>query len=128
MGSLFFLIYIKNLITDLLSTTKVFAEDTSISSVVKNTNESADRVNKDSRKKLCGINGEFLSILTFLNKLKKLFSLEKVRTIFHFPEFFNNSRVVSTFNQKHSGVFLDKKLNFNEHIKEKIAEASNIIL
>ena len=111
-----------------MSTTKVFAEDTSISSVVKNTNESADRVNKDSRKKLCGINGEFLSILTFLNKLKKLFSLEKVRTIFHFPEFFNNSCVVSTFNQKHSGVFLDKKLNFNEHIKEKIAEASNIIL
>lgn len=128
MGSLFFLIYIKNLIKDLLSTTKIFAEDTSISSVVKNTNESADRVNKDSQKKLCGINGKFLSILTFLNKLKKLFSSGKARTIFHFPEFFNNSRVISTFNQKHSGFFLDKKLNVNEHIKEKIAEANNIIL
>ena len=37
--------------------------------------------------------------------------------------FFNNSPVVSIPSQKHLDVHLDEKLNFNEHMKEKIVEA-----
>ena len=37
--------------------------------------------------------------------------------------FFNNSPVVSIPSQKHLDVHLDEKLNFNEHMKEKIVKA-----
>ena len=42
----------------------------------------------------------------------------------HPPLYFNKTPVVVCSYQKHLGVFLDKKLNFQHHIKEKIAKAS----
>ena len=36
---------------------------------------------------------------------------------------FNNSPVIQSTYQKHLGLYLDKKLNFSYHIKEKISKA-----
>ena len=36
---------------------------------------------------------------------------------------FNNSSVAQTSCQKHLGLYLDEKLNFSHHIKEKISKA-----
>ena len=36
---------------------------------------------------------------------------------------FNNSSVARTSCQKHLGLYLDEKLNFSHHIKEKISKA-----
>ena len=36
---------------------------------------------------------------------------------------FNNSSVAQTSGQKHLGIYLDEKLNFSHHIKEKIFKA-----
>ena len=44
--------------------------------------------------------------------------------ISHPPLYFNKTPVVVCSCQKHLGVFLDKKLSFQHHIKEKIAKAS----
>ena len=33
---------------------------------------------------------------------------------------FNNNIITSTYSVKHLGLILDKKLNFNHHLKEKI--------
>ena len=42
----------------------------------------------------------------------------------HPPPYFNKTPVVVCSYQKHLGVFLDKKLTFQHHIKEKIAKLS----
>ena len=46
------------------------------------------------------------------------------KNVSHPPLYFNETHAVVSSYQKHLGVFLDKKLNFQHHIKEKIAKAS----
>ena len=50
LGPLFFLIYIKDLTDGNLSIVKLFADDTSLFSVVQNKNNSASQLNKDLNK------------------------------------------------------------------------------
>ena len=50
LGTLFFLIYINDLAESISSTTKLFADDTSLFSVVNNINQSADQMNMDLQK------------------------------------------------------------------------------
>ena len=40
---------------------------------------------------------------------------------------FNSSSVARTSYQKHLGLYLDEKLNFSHHIKEKISKACKVI-
>ena len=73
LGPLFFLIYINDLSNNLSSTAKLFADDTSLFPVVNDINMSDFHLNSDLKKYLNGlINGECLSILIFLSRLKKL--------------------------------------------------------
>ena len=41
-------------------------------------------------------------------------------TMLNHPIFFNETPIANTSCQKHLGMHLDEKLNFNTHIKEKI--------
>ena len=50
LGPLFFLIYINDLRHNLLSTAKLFADDTSIFSIVHNNNSSTKQLNDDLKK------------------------------------------------------------------------------
>ena len=50
LGTLFFLIYINDLSENLLSTVKLLADDTSLFSVVNDSNISANELNKDLQK------------------------------------------------------------------------------
>ena len=50
LGPLFFLIYINNLSENIESTVELFADDTSLFSVVHNNNTSAEVLNRDLRK------------------------------------------------------------------------------
>ena len=50
LGPLFFLIYINDLAEDISSTTKLFADDTSLFYVVNNINESVNQINMDLEK------------------------------------------------------------------------------
>ena len=52
LGPLFFLIYINDFSQSLSSNTKLFADDTSIFSTVKNVNFSTDQLNSDLQKVL----------------------------------------------------------------------------
>ena len=48
----------------------------------------------------------------------------KTQRVIHPPAIFNNMPVVRSSCQKHSGIYLDEKLNFSNHIKEKVSKAS----
>ena len=48
----------------------------------------------------------------------------KTQRVIHPPAIFNNMPVVCSSCQKHLGIYLDEKLNFSNHIKEKISKAN----
>ena len=50
--------------------------------------------------------------------------LKKNQKLFHATVLFNNIPVQRSTVQKHLGVYLDEKLNFNTHITEEIGKAS----
>ena len=51
-----------------------------------------------------------------------IFSRKRVKDA-HPSAFFNNAIVERSASQKHLGIYLDEKLDFNAHIKEKINKA-----
>ena len=118
LGPLLFLIYINDLSENLASNPKLFADDTSLFSVVKNVNASNIDLNNDLKKI-----GEWafqwkMSFNPDPNKqAQELIFSRKVQTTNHPPLFFNENVVPKTTLQKHLGMFLDSKLNFSEHLK-----------
>ena len=64
-------------------------------------------------------NGKCPLILINPNKAQVTFS-RKTQRVIHPSAIFNNMPVVCSSCQKHLGIYLDEKLNFSNHIKEKI--------
>ena len=107
LGPLLFLIYINDLSDDLTSNPKSFADDTSLFSVVQNINSTITELNNNLRK---------ISEWTFQWKMNFIFS-RKINKITHPPLLFNQNLVKSSSSQKHHGMVLDTKLDFNLHLK-----------
>ena len=57
------------------------------------------------------------------SRLKRIFS-KRTQKLFYPTVLFNNVPVQPNTVQKHLGVYLDEKRNFNTHITEKIGKAS----
>ena len=125
LGPLLFLIYINDLSDNLESLVKVLADDTSLFSTVHDPCKSAKLINDDLQK-----------ISDWAFKWKMLFNPDVTKqaqeVIFsrksnktdHPVVFFNEAPVAKASCQKNLGMYLDEKLNFNTHIKEKIAKAN----
>ena len=123
LGPLLFLIYINDLSNGINSDVKLFADDTSIFSTVYPPNTTADSLHKDLQK-----------ISEWAYKWKMSFNPDPTKqaqdVIFsrklnkpHHPLLkFNNLPVQNASSQKHLGLFLDEKLNFESHLKEKCAK------
>ena len=117
-GPLLFLAYINDLSTGLSSNLRLFADDTSLFSVVHDRNTSVNELNND-----------LLKIRSWYYQWKKSVntdpSMQAQDAIFsrkitkpnHPVLIFNNILVSQTRYQKHLGMFLDDKLNFGEHLK-----------
>ena len=68
-----------------------------------------------------GTNGECFLILMLQNKPKRLFShAKKKNPSNHHGIYFNNMPLNRKNTQNHLGLYFDAKLNFSEHINEKI--------
>ena len=109
-----FLIYVNDLPDNLSSNVKLFADDTSLFSVIHDINISAGELNEDLKK-----------ISEWAFQWKMIFNLDATKqaqeVIFSRrkkkpPLFFNNAIVSQTNSQKHLGVTLDLKLTFEEHL------------
>ena len=118
LGPLLFLIYINDLSNNLSSNCKLFADDTSLLSVVNNIHTSATTLSQDLK---AITNWAFQWKMVFDNDLRKqaqevIFS-RKIKKLLHPTLLFNNIPLSNSLFQKQLGSTLDIKLNFSEHIK-----------
>ena len=116
-----FLIYINDLTDGLTTNVKLFADNTSLFSVVRDTQTSANDLNKDL--KIIN-NWAFQWKMNFNSDPTKqthevIFS-RKTKEINHLPLVFNNTSVSQSSPQKHPGATLDSNLIFDEHLKNDI--------
>ena len=112
------MIYISYLADGLSSNAKLFADDTSLFSVVHNANITPKELNND-----------LVKISRWAYQWKMNFNLDprkqaqevifsrKTKKEYHSPLTFNNNNVLETNSQKHLGVVLDNGLSFEDHLK-----------
>ena len=128
LGPLLFLIYINDLPDGITSICKIFADDTSLFSKVLDVNESTKKLNLDLEK---------ISEWAFQWKMhfnpdpnkqanEVIFS-RKSKVHSHPPLTFNNNDVKKCPHQKHLGIILDSKLDFNIHVDNKIKKCYKMI-
>ena len=124
LGPLLFLIYINDLSDNLISVSKLFADDTSIFSTVLDINKSSEDLNKDLNTIKEWAFQWKMSFNPDPNKqaTEVIFSRKK-NPFLHPTLFFNRLPVASEQSQKHLGLTLDKKLKFDHHLNEKISKA-----
>ena len=103
---------------------KLFADDTSLFSVVCDSNISAYELNNDMQKISEWAYKWKMSFNPDLNKqAQEVIFSRKLKKSSHPKIFFNNAPVFCANWQKHLGMYLDETLNFNLHIKEKMSKA-----
>ena len=122
LGPLLFLVYVNDLPNELKSNAKLFADDMSLFTIVKDKNESADVLNTDL----------LLLISKWAYDWKMLFNPDpkkpaqevifswKKQSQSHSTISLNNIHVERASYQKHLGIILDEKLNFKQHIDNAI--------
>ena len=119
LGSLLFLIYINDLSDGLECNPKLFVDDTSLFATVHNIKKATNDLNNDLTKIT---KWDFQWKMSFNPDISKqahevIFS-RKWSVSSHPPLIFNNIPVARTNSQKHLGMQLDKKLNFEEQLKK----------
>ena len=129
LGPLLFLIYINDLAENLSQNPKLFVDDLSLFFVVRDLNTSAIEINDDLKR---------LKAWTLQWKLSfKPDPLKQVQEIIfswkrnkpHHPDIiFNGNPVKKGFYQNHLGMFLDSKLEFDEHIKGFLIKLVNLLV
>ena len=120
LGPLLFLIYINNLPDGITYIFTIFADDTSSLLKVIDTRNSQNALNSDLQSIQ---NWTYQSKMQFKPDPKKeankvIFS-HKSNTYMYPPVTFNNNTVIKCPHQKHLGVLLDSKLDFNIPINKK---------
>ena len=121
LGPLFILIYFNDLTENVACGVKLFADDTSLFSVVRNENETALALNSNLEK---------LRIWAWQWKMK--FNADKIEEVvfsckwnkpIHPTLKLGSSDISATIEHKHLGMILDSKLDFQSHIREAIVKA-----
>ena len=104
LGPLFFLVYIKDLPNDLNSKVKLFADDTSLFTIVKD-NDLLE-ISK------CAYNWKMLFNPDPNKLVQEVLFSRKNKLQVYLTIYFNNMQVERTSFQKHQGILLNEKLNF----------------
>ena len=121
LGPLLFLVYINDLVDNVNSDVKMFADDTSLFSNVTNETVTAEVLNRDLEK-----------VRLWAWQWKMQFNAEKTKEVIfstkrlrlqHPLLKLGNDEIAIVPEHKHLGVILDSKLNFKSHIKEAAVKA-----
>ena len=117
LNPLLFLIYINDLSERLSTNAKLFADDTSLFSVIHDSQTSANVLNKDLE---MIHNWAFQWKMNFnpdpTKQAQEVIFSRKTKKLTHPPLVFNNTNVTQSRYQKHLGITLDSKLTFENHI------------
>ena len=117
LGPLLFLIYINDLSDGLQCNPKLFADDTSLFATVHNIKKATNDLNNDLTKITKWAFQWKMSFNPDISKQAHEVIFSRKRSVSsHPPLTFNNIPVAQTNSQKHLGMQLDKKLNFEEHL------------
>ena len=124
LGLLFFLVYINDPVENVSSDVKLFADDTSLFTVVSDEGTAADQLNRDLEAISDWAYQWKMQFNPDKNKqaIQVIFSQKRTKPV-HPPIFLNESEVKTKDEQKHLGMILDSCLNFNSHVREKIISA-----
>ena len=121
-GPLFFLVYINDICSNLSTNVKLFADDTSLFSIVNDANKSFENLSNDL---FIISNWAYQWKMSFnpdRSKQAEVIFSRKTSIQSHPVLTFDNSPVIKTTHHKHLGLILDEKLNFKEHLKEKMSK------
>ena len=124
LGPLFFLEYINDLAIGLRCNVKLFADDTSLFTVVEDSNTAASDMNHDLDLISQWAHTWRMSFNPDPQKqaVELTFSRKKIE-IDHPVILFNDIPVKKVTEHKHLGIILDSKLSFSAHIKSAISKA-----
>ena len=116
-GPLLFLTHINDLPKDLSSKAKLFADDTSLFSVIHDSSTTRNKLNDD----LVKINNWTYQWKTSFNpdpkkQAQEVIFSRKTKKLNHPPLTFSKSTVSQSTYQKHLGMILDASLSFDEHL------------
>ena len=105
----------------MLSNPKLFADDISIFSVVKDHLNSSNKLSEDLLKISQWEYQWKMSLNPDVSKqTQEVIFFRKKNVSNHLAVFFNNFPINRKSTQKHLDLLLDEKLNFSEHINEKL--------
>ena len=123
LGPLFFLVYINDLAVGLKCNVKLFADDTSLFTVVEDPNTAANDMNHDLESISQWAHTWRMSFNPDPQKqaVELTFSRKKIE-IDHPVIRFNDIPVKKVDEHKHLGIILDSKLSFSAHIKSAISK------
>ena len=123
LGPLLFLIYINDLPNELKSNAKLFADDTSLFTIVKDENESSDVLNNDLLLiSKWAFNWKMLFNPDTNKPAQEVLFSKKKKAESHPTISLNNIQVKRSSYQKHLGLILDEKLNFKQQIDSAISK------
>ncbi len=124
LGPLFFLVYINDLTENLKCKVKLFADDTSLFTIVQDSNIAASDMNHDLELVRKWAHDWRMSFNPDPQKqaVELIFSKKKSE-IDHPVILFNNIPVMKVVEHKHLGITLDATLSFSAHIKAAISKA-----
>ena len=128
LGPLLFLIYINDLPNKLKSNAKLFADDTSLFTIVKDENESANVLNNDlSLISEWAFNWKMLFNPDPSKPAQEVLFSRKKKALYHLTLSLNNIQVERASSQKHLGLILDEELHFKQYIESDIAKINKVV-
>ena len=121
LGPLFFLVYINDIVKNINSEIKLFADDTSLFSVVESSIRSANDLNSDLEKVRLWAWQWKMKFNT--DKTEEVIFSSKRTRLQHPVLMLGPDEVTNKSEHKHLGMILDSKLSFQSHVKEAIVKA-----
>ena len=123
-----FLINISDLSEGLSTNAKLFADDTSLFSVIHDSQASENNLNRDLE---IIDNWVFQWKMNFnpesTKQTQEVICSRKTKKLPHPPLMFNNANVIQSIYQKQLGIILDSKLTFENHLKMMSTKTNKII-